>query len=596
VSSWLRRALARLSARPGADEGELGFTFRPWPEPDPAMVEVLLSADSVDRTETEAWCAHQTLDELRAVGMTRNGAEAWSVGPAAPRAAWFAAPGTLPELLPAHLESCLLVAAAEEVDAVTLRERVTPPLAEAARRADDVLGPSLRPWTLYRADAYAWDPATDTVRATGDHRLVKLVDTGGVGDLTRPPEPAGRFRRGPYLSSAPLGPRLDVGLRDARLLRRVASPGARPAVLVLSSFLARGGAEHTLFETLKALQDRFTFGFATLAPHRATLGDRRDDFRTISERLFCLGDLVHPAAMVGMLEALLDASGAEILYNANGTTLFYDFAPRLKASRPGLRIVDHLYDHRVGYIDRYTPELKEAVDACVAENHRIRDVLVAERGWPEHRVPVIWPCGRTRDAFPAPNERGEVRRRLRRELGYADDDLILLTAARMHPQKRPLDLVALAGRVADLPEVHFLVVGGGDLEDDVDAAIAASPGARIRRLAFRTDIPELIIACDVGCLVSDYEGLPVFMMECLQAGRPFLGTNVGDMGRVLGTSGAGLIVEEPGDLEGLERCVRRLVDPAERRALAERALEVAPRFEVESCAELYARALLGAAG
>ncbi|MEK7837959.1 MAG: hypothetical protein AAB328_08240, partial [candidate division NC10 bacterium] len=70
-------------------------------------------------------------------------------------------------------------------------------------------------------------------------------------------------------------------------------------------------------------------------------------------------------------------------------------------------------------------------------------------------------------------------------------------AARIHAQKRPLDLPALALRVKELP-VFFLMVGGGPLEAEVDAAIAAATagGARIRRLPFRTDIPELILAAD----------------------------------------------------------------------------------------------------
>ena len=171
---------------------------------------------------------------------------------------------------------------------------------------------------------------------------------------------------------------------------------------------------------------------------------------------------------------MVDSLGAEVLYNANSTTLFYDFAPRSAGRRPSLRIVDHLYDHRVGYIERYYPDLLGHIDVCVAENHRIGEVLTGERGWPADRVPVIWPCGRPPSSFPPAAERGRVRRDIRREIGIGPDDVVFLTAARMHPQKRPLDLVTLAERVRDLEQVQFLVVGGGDLEDDVDAAIAGS--------------------------------------------------------------------------------------------------------------------------
>jgi len=219
--------------------------------------------------------------------------------------------------------------------------------------------------------------------------------------------------------------------------------------------------------------------------------------------------------------------------------------------------------------------------------------LAAEHGWPRQRAPVIWPCGRRRDAFPRANQIAAVRRRIRQQLKVADDDLLFLTAARMHPQKRPIDLVHLARRVRDLRQVHFLVVGGGELADQVDQEISNDPGINLRRLPFRSDIPELIIAADVGCLVSEYEGLPVFMLECLQAGRPFLGTDVGEMGYVLRTTGAGLVTDQPGDLASLEDHVRNLCDPELWSELAQKAKIAGHRFDVEHCAERYAAVFLG---
>ena len=591
-----RRALAR-----GEPAGTIAHRYLSWPDPDPPMVELRLRADGPDGADREAvaqWCRHQTLTELRAIGIRSDGSEAWRVESAtgsSPRteAPWFAAPGALPDVVAAHLESAMLVAAAEIVDAVVLRERVGTAVGGSITDIGSIHRAGLRPWALYRSDAYAWDPVTDAVRPTRNGRIAKLIDTLGVADLPATAATFNAHRRGPYLSDRALGPVARIGLRDASLLGRRPEGDQRQAVLVTAPFLARGGAEQTLHATMAALTRRFRFSMATLAPHRPAIGDRRDDFLEITDRIFSLGDLVHPDAMVGMLIALLDATGAEILYNANGTTLFYDFAPQLKAARPKLRIVDHLYDHRIGYIDSYVPGVEASVDVCVAENRPIADVLVTQRGWDEARVPVIWPCGRPDEALPPESKRDRLRTSLRHELGFADDDVVFITAARMHEQKRPLDLVALAQRLRDVPTVHFLVAGGGDLEDEVDRAIDASEGARIRRLEFRTDIPDLIVAADVGCLVSAHEGLPVFMLECLQLGRPFLGTRVGDLGTVLDETGAGIVVDRPGDLDGLEAAVRRLAEPATRAVLAERALAAAPRFSVATCADEYARAFVG---
>lgn len=600
----------------GKASGHLRYGFRPSTPPGP-WVEIRLAKSSpVSAAEAAAWCKEQTHREIFVTNYDADGSIRWRIdadGPlerspaeASPSETLLLAPGrALPEVYPAWLESALWVLAAEEIDAVLLRERLaTPP-----RLSDPdtlLLGPAadpdLRRHALLRADAYAWDPATDTLAQRGGRRLLKAIDSGGVGEAPRDRAHFGRYRRGPYLSSAPLPSTLEIGVRDVGPLARLplpATPG-KEHLVVLISFLAHGGIEHTLFETLRALRDRFDFTLVTLAPHAAARGDRRADFHTVTERIYSLGDIVHPAAMYGIVRALIDQSGARAVYNASGTTLFYEIARRLQDERPALRVIDHLYDHRVGYITWYDESVLRSVDVCVAENHLIAETL-AERGWSAERTPVIWPCGRRPEEFPSLGEAPAVRAAIRRELEIGEEEIVFLTAARMHAQKRPLDLVALAQRTRDLP-ARFLIVGGGDLEVDVDRAVARAralaakdggPPLKITRCSFRDDIPKLIVASDVGCLVSDFEGLPVFMMECMQAGRPFLGTRVGDLGRVLDASGAGLVVDRPGDLDALADAVRRLCDQSLRAGLAARTVDAARWFEIPVCAARYGRVFRG---
>lgn len=131
------------------------------------------------------------------------------------------------------------------------------------------------------------------------------------------------------------------------------------------------------------------------------------------------------------------------------------------------------------------------------------------------------------------------------------------------------------------------------MEEAVDRAIAQAETTQIRRLPFRTDIPELIAASDIGLLVSDFEGLPVFLLECLQLGRPFLGTDVGDLGRVIRETGAGLVVEEPGDIGALAEAVRKLADRTVRRDFGTHALTAGRRFSPDHCAREYEKVLFG---
>jgi len=580
MTRGLRTLSYRAQLAHGKSAGEIRYHVITG---DPSQSWSVALCSKLDPQDVHRWTTAQTLKTIETTDQ------------ASPDRGWFLAPGAaLPTVHPGWLESALLVASTETIDALALAERVNDAPQKLLTSADDLLGAPWRPLTLFSARAYRWDVDSDTVQPHKNTLTAKVIGPNGIGSAPTSTSAESALRRGSYLGNRPLPALLKIGLADRLPAVKTDDKESRPGVLITAPFLARGGAEHTLFETLTVLQSTCRMAFATLAPHREELDDRRSDFENLSPHLFSLGDWVHPDAMVPMLLHLIDRLNIDVLYNANGTTLFYDFAPRLKAVRPNLRIIDHLYDHRVGYIERYRdPELLQSIDACIAENHPIAEALATEHHWPVDRVPVIWSCGRPNDNLPPKGARDTIRRDLRLALGYTDDDVVFLTAARMHEQKRPLDLVRLAEAVVDTPGIHFLIVGGGPMEEAVDRAIAQAETTQIRRLPFRTDIPELIAASDIGLLVSDFEGLPVFLLECLQLGRPFLGTDVGDLGRVIRETGAGLVVEEPGDIGALAEAVRKLADRTVRRDFGTHALTAGRRFSPDHCAREYEKVLFG---
>ncbi|MEM1177516.1 MAG: glycosyltransferase family 4 protein [Acidobacteriota bacterium] len=541
------------------------------------------------------WAARQTQVELT----VRSGEE--RRGPAAEgdERFCFYAPGIrtpgddFPDRDPSFLEAAVSVLVAEDLDAVVLGGTQVHDDVPEVPGLLTLTSRIFRRFTVFRSSAWSYDPESDAVVPLRMDLRAKVLLPGGVTEPDADDAVRTGRRRGSYLSSAAFGPVADLRLRDASDVprrSRAASGDGRPRLLVLAPFLARGGAEHTIFESLYALRDRWDIAFVTLAPHRPELDDRRGDFQAVWPRLLCLGDLVHPAAMPGLLESAIASWKPEVLYNANSTTLFFDFLPAIRERFPELLILDHLYDHRVGYIERYQePALRGHVDAIVAENRRIAATLETRYQWPAERAPVVWPCGRPESTFASGDDADDVRAEVRSELGLHEDEVVILTAARMHPQKRPLDLIALAERLRDVQRLRFLIVGGGELEAEVDRAAeeAVGRGARILRLPFRDDIPRLVQASDAGCLVSDYEGLPVFLLECLQAGRPFLGTDVGDLGYVVRATGAGWIVDQPGDLEALETAARELAEDGPRIERGAKAKAAARYFSVQACAERY---------
>jgi glycosyltransferase involved in cell wall biosynthesis len=64
---------------------------------------------------------------------------------------------------------------------------------------------------------------------------------------------------------------------------------------------------------------------------------------------------------------------------------------------------------------------------------------------------------------------------------------------------------------------------------------------RIQFLGSRSDVPTLLSAADITVLTSDWEGLPIAILESLAAGRPVVATDVGGVGELLRGGGGRLV-------------------------------------------------------
>jgi len=167
------------------------------------------------------------------------------------------------------------------------------------------------------------------------------------------------------------------------------------------------------------------------------------------------------------------------------------------------------------------------------------------------------------------------RRDARVRLGLSPEGVVFGTFIRMHPQKRPLDIVRLARKLAGT-RARFLLVGGGPLDRELDAEIEKDPPSNLKRLGFTSDLSTLYDAIDVSLLASEYEGLPLFLLDGFARSIPCVVTRVGDLASIL-EKGGGVLAGLPGDLDALEPAARAMLDPARRAFEGERAREVAER-------------------
>jgi glycosyltransferase involved in cell wall biosynthesis len=158
------------------------------------------------------------------------------------------------------------------------------------------------------------------------------------------------------------------------------------------------------------------------------------------------------------------------------------------------------------------------------------------------------------------------RRRVRAELGIADDAVAIVSVGRLVAEKGFVELLE-ASRQLDAK--HRLVIIGPDdveKEDALPASLLATARARgVTFLGHRTDISRLLPAFDLFVLASYREGVPRAAMEAAACGLPIVATDIRGCRQVVDDGSTGLLVPRA-EVAPLAAAMRELILDGERRA------------------------------
>jgi glycosyltransferase involved in cell wall biosynthesis len=159
--------------------------------------------------------------------------------------------------------------------------------------------------------------------------------------------------------------------------------------------------------------------------------------------------------------------------------------------------------------------------------------------------------------------RARRRQETRRQLGWAQDKVVLLMPARMTFEKAH-DVVLTALARAELSGANLLVFLAGDgplLEQHRAAAGAMGLTERVVFGGFRRDLPALYRAADVLLLPSKWESLPLSIREAMGAGLPVVATAIGGIAEAVEDGASGLLIP-PDDPRALADAIARLAGDA----------------------------------
>ena len=368
----------------------------------------------------------------------------------------------------------------------------------------------------------------------------------------------------------------------------------RARVLYLSHAFMVGGAEEIVLNLVRHLPPRFEPMVACI--HEA--GPIGEEIRRTGVQFTVLGltpGLSRPVDVLRLRDALHRLSPTIVHTFLLTGSLYGRFAAMMSGVPIVIGTEVNIYENKQPMHARMERWLMKGTDAVIASAESVKDYYVAQVSADPAAVEVIYNA-----VDWAQLQATMTREEFRASVGVPLDVPAAGIIARLTEQKAHRVLFESMTQPG-LSTLHLIVVGGGELADDLRSR-AASLGidGRVHFLGARRDLGNVLSAIEIFTMPSYWEGLPLSMVLAMGAGLPVVASRVAGIPEVVKDRVSGLLVD-PGDSAQLARALSVLVQDASLRARLGGAARdfVRPRFGVDgyvsSITALYDR-LLAAKG
>lgn len=235
-----------------------------------------------------------------------------------------------------------------------------------------------------------------------------------------------------------------------------------------------------------------------------------------------------------------------------------------------------------GLLQAYMPSFCEAVDLVIAPSAGMEKVLRQLNV--EGNIEVV-PNGVDLKNFyrASPFSRAE--------LGYNEDDILLVYAGRLAPEKNlPFLLKSFAGVAQALPNAHLLLIGSGIqlYEEEIRNLVGELElTQRVRftgRIAY-DELPAYLAMCNIFVTASITEVHPLSVIEAMGAGLPVMGIHSVGVSDTVRDGITGLLATH--DLPAFTAKLARLcLDPNLRAQMGDSARKASSAYAIERTTSL----------
>jgi glycosyltransferase involved in cell wall biosynthesis len=137
---------------------------------------------------------------------------------------------------------------------------------------------------------------------------------------------------------------------------------------------------------------------------------------------------------------------------------------------------------------------------------------------------------------------------------------VLTMVGRLVSQKDPLTFLEACRFINQ--DYQAVIVGDGELREQIETFITQNQlDNKVILTGERKDVPEILAASDIFVLASNWEGLPLVIIEAEMAGLPVVASRVGGVAELVQDGTTGFTVP-PRDARALAEALKKLIENA----------------------------------
>lgn len=233
-------------------------------------------------------------------------------------------------------------------------------------------------------------------------------------------------------------------------------------------------------------------------------------------------------------------------------------------------------------LQAYMPVFCRSCDMVIAPSPGMREVM--QRFGVDVPIQVV-PNGVDLAPFQTPCEPVD-----RAAMGFGPDDVILVYAGRLGPEKNlPFLLRSFSGTAQACEHVKLLIIGDGPERENLEESVrhmGCENRVHFTGMLPYSEIPGCLAMADAFVTASITEVHPLSVIEGMAAGLPILGIQSPGVGDIVRDGETGFLTPEEDMAAFTARMVRLVLDHDQRHRMGENARQASNEYAIERTTQL----------